>query len=50
MASAPKQPKRRKTPRGQTVIHVLALLYLAYKLHQKVSKKVEKLAKIQEKK
>jgi hypothetical protein len=28
--------KKRSRPRGQTVIHVLALLYLAYKVHKKV--------------
>lgn len=50
MANTASQPKHRKRPRGQTIIHVLALLYLAFKLNAKVNEKVEELRGLEKKK
>jgi hypothetical protein len=45
----PKVENHRKIPRGQTIVHIVTLLYLAYKLNRKVNEKVEKLSEIEDK-
>lgn len=50
MASTSAQSKSRKVPRGQTVIHIFALLYLSFKLVRKVNEKVEELSQTESKK
>jgi len=37
----PKEEKHHKVPRGQTIVHIVTLLYLAYKLNRKVNSKVD---------
>lgn len=42
-STEPQQGQHRKIPRGQAVIHILVLLYLAFKLNRKVNGKVKEL-------
>ena len=46
----PRDEKRRKVPRGQTIVHILTLLYLAYKLIRKVNEEVDELYELKPKK
>lgn len=39
-----------KIPRGQTIVHIVTLLYLAYKLNRKVNEKVEELHSVKKRK
>lgn len=48
MTNASTQPKHRKL-RGQTLVHILALLYFAFKLNRKINQKVDELGRLKHK-
>lgn len=41
-----KEGEHHKVPRGQTIVHIVTLLFLAYKLNRKVNKKVGELSDV----